>query len=94
MYTTDFDKHFSLQGRCIDPVVVHFHDINVFVTKFWYIYSQKLFLLNHILRWISFCIFDLFPVKICSFATIAPFFAVILTSSIRILIVSVSLLAK
>ena len=84
----------ALQVRCTDPVVFDFYDVNVFVSKFWYINLQKLCFFENLFSCVEpFVYLIYFPAKFCLFATVTPFFAIILMNYMWILIGSVLLFA-
>ena len=71
-----------------------FYDVNVFVSKFWYINLQKLCFFENLFSGVEpFVYLIYFPAKFCLFATVTPFFAIILMNYVWILIGSVLLFA-
>ena len=71
-----------------------FYDVNVFVSKFWYINLQKLCFFENLFSGVEpFVYLIYFPAKFCLFATVTSFFAIILMNYMWILIGSVLLFA-
>ena len=70
------------QSCCINPVVLDFYDIRMFVSRIWCICIQKLGFFEILFLGVDpFVYFVYFPAKICLFATITPLIAIILMSS-------------